>query len=187
MGAAVALAGLMTMLQALPADWRGLLAYNRVLVSGGEIWRLLTSNFVHIGWGHLLLNGAGLLVLAWLFAGDRRTANWGVDLLICSVATGAGLFLFNPEIPWCVGLSGALHGLFAVGAINWIREGMSQGKWLLAGLATKLAWEQFAGEMPLTGELVGAPVVTDAHLWGSIGGLMAAVADGLWRRLAPRL
>lgn len=187
MFAAVVLTGCMAGLQALPPGWRALLAYDRALVSGGELWRLLTSNLIHLGWGHLALNGAGLLIMAWLFAGERRTGIWAADLVICSLATAGGLYLFNPEVRWCVGMSGALHGLFVVGAIGWMTTGIGPGKWLILGIALKLAWEQFVGEMPLTGDIVGARVVTDAHVWGSVGGLIAAVFDGLWRRLRARL
>ena len=32
-------------------------------IAGGEWWRLLTGNLVHLGWWHLFLNEMGLLVL----------------------------------------------------------------------------------------------------------------------------
>ncbi len=184
---ACALVMIMTALQALPADWRGYMAYDRALVSDGQLWRLLTSNFVHLGWGHLALNASGLLVMAWLFADDLRTLQWLGALTICSVVTAGGLYLFNPEILWCVGLSGVLHGLFIVGAIAWMERGIGPGKWLLVGIAVKLTWEQIAGEMPFSGDIVGGPVVVDAHLWGSVGGLIAVSIDALWRRARARL
>jgi rhomboid family GlyGly-CTERM serine protease len=177
----------MTALQALPAHWRGWLAYDRTLVSDGQVWRLLTSNVIHLGWGHLILNSAGLLVIAWLFAADRPTSGWAIDLVICALATATGVYVLNPEIPWCVGLSGVLHGLFVIGAVGCVTAGMSEGKWLLLGISAKLVWEHFVGETPLTGEIVGGAIVTDAHLWGSLGGLVAVAIDRLWRRLGARL
>ena len=58
---------------------------------------------------------------------------------------------------------------------------------LLVGIAVKLTWEQIAGEMPFSGDIVGGPVVVDAHLWGSVGGLIAVSIDALWRRARARL
>ncbi len=184
---AIVLTVLMAVFQALPTTWQDWMPYERIAIENGQWWRLLTGNFIHLGWGHLILNGCGLLVIAWLFAEDRRTTQWGSDLLICSLATGIGLYLFNPEVFWCVGLSGALHGLFAIGAISWIVAGVGQGRWLLAGLAVKLSWEHFAGEMPFSGGIIGGNVITDAHAWGTIGGLIAFAADQLWQRAKARL
>jgi rhomboid family GlyGly-CTERM serine protease len=183
----VALTALMTLIQALPFNWQAWIIYERVLVSEGQVWRLLTSNFIHLGWGHLIMNACGLLAMAWLFAEERDTSQWGIDLMICSLTTGVGLYLLNPEVLWCVGLSGALHGLFVIGAVSWVVGGIGMGKWLLVGICGKLAWEQTMGEMPFSGGIVGGSVVTDAHLWGAIGGLIAISVNQIWRRLSARL
>ena len=181
------LVGLMVVLQTLPDTWQGLLRYERSAVNGGEIWRLLTANFIHLGWAHLALNAAALLVMVSLFTGERPPLGWGVDLVICGVVCSTGLYLFSPEVHWVVGLSGALHGLFLVGACCWIAAGSRVG-WVLAiGVCAKVAGEQAFGEMPFSGEIVGGAVVTDAHLWGLIGGVITVGADFLWRRLKARL
>lgn len=177
----------MTLFQALPIRWQDLMVYDRMLIGHGELWRLITANFIHLGWGHLILNAAGLLVMAWLFAENRKTSQWGIDLLICGLATSGGLYLLNPDVIRCVGLSGALHGLFVIGALDWIKKGDPQGKWLILCLAAKLTWEQTRGEMPFSGPVIGGEVVTDAHLWGAIGGLIAWLAGEGWRRMSARL
>ena len=43
------------------------LRYEREAVLQGEYWRLLTGHLVHGTWLHLLLNGAGLGLVAALF------------------------------------------------------------------------------------------------------------------------
>ena len=172
----------MALIQALPENWQDLIIYARIEVAEGQVWRLLTGNFIHLGWGHLVLNVAGLLAMAVLFAQDRRAGQWAADLVICSIATSLGLYLFNPEIFWCVGLSGVLHGLFVIGALAWVVSGISLGKWLLLGISLKLIWEQTMGEMPFSGGIVGGSVVTDAHLWGALSGLMNFIAFEVWRR-----
>jgi rhomboid family GlyGly-CTERM serine protease len=182
----IALAATSTVLQTLPIamDW---LPYERVPIGEGEWWRLLTGNLIHLGWGHLGLNVAGLLAIGWLFAEDYTVADWGLILLLSGFTTSIGLYLFTPEIAWCVGLSGALHGLFAAGAIAWLFDGVAAGAWLLAGGAAKIAYEQMFGAMPMSAETIGGGVVTDAHLWGAIGGVIGGIMIGVWRRKRPRL
>ena len=182
----IALAAVSTVLQIVPlaAEW---LPYERATVEQGEFWRLLTGNLIHLGWGHLILNVAGLLAIGWLFAEEYTVLEWGWIFVVSGVVTSLGLYLFNPEIGWCVGLSGALHGLFAAGAIAWLFDGVAAGAWLLAGGAAKVGYEQIYGAMPMSEETIGGGVVTDAHLWGAIGGLAIGIAIGLWCRKHPRL
>ena len=180
------LAAALVALQAIPdaASW---MRYDRGGVAQGELWRILSANFIHLGWGHLTLNVAGLIAIAWLFAEDYPLVSWVVILVVCSIATSAGLYAFNPEIEWCVGLSGALHGLFVAGAVAWVAHTPRFGIGLLLGVAAKIAYEQFAGAMPFSEDTVGGPVVTDAHLWGAIGGAFAAIGALMWRRKDRRL
>jgi membrane associated rhomboid family serine protease len=47
---------------------------------------------------------------------------------------------------------------------------------LVAGLfAAKLAWEHFQGALPFTAGTLSLPVVHEAHTYGAIGGLLAAL------------
>ena len=83
-----------------------------------------------------------------------------------------------------MGLSGVLHGALAAGAIGWWRhESRPLALALTAVLVGKLAWEQWHGALPLSGDM---PVVVDAHLYGAIGGALAGACYGCARRLAKR-
>ena len=46
---------------------------------------------------------------------------------------------------------------------------------MLVIFAAKLGWEQLAGPLPFTGETAGGPVIVDAHLYGAVGGALAAL------------
>ena len=72
-----------------------------------------------------------------------------------------------------MGLSGILHALFASGAITSLYARQDNAILLLAALVIKLVWEQLAGPIPLTEASSGGAVIVDAHLWGSLGGLLA--------------
>jgi len=184
---ALLLTGVMVLLQTLPESWHELLRYERSAVANGELWRLITANFIHLGWAHLALNSVALLTIGWLFGEERSRKGWALDLLLCALVCSGGLFLFSPAVMWVVGLSGALHGLFFIGASGWIRHGIMAGWGLLAGLSLKVIWEQWQGEIPLSAEIVGGNVVTDAHLWGAFGGAFAVLTLIVWHRIRARL
>lgn len=181
------LAALMTGLQFLPVETHELLRFDRDALAAGEVWRVLTANFVHLGWYHLFLNVTAFVVIGWLFADEAPTGWWLAALIVSGVASSVGMYWWTPDAVWVVGLSGALHGLFVFGAMSWIAGGFRLGWWLLAGVAGKLLWEQTAGAMPFSEGLVGGPVVTDAHLWGAIGGAGIGVVRVIWQRANPRL
>jgi rhomboid family GlyGly-CTERM serine protease len=175
----------MILCQALPADWQDWLRYDRGLFQAGQIWRLLTGCLVHLGWLHLALNATGLVLMSWIFARDWPPYRWLLALVVAGVIATLGVYLGSPRVYWLVGLSGALHGLFAFGAIGWIRLGDRLGWVLLAGLAVKIGYEQWAGSLPVSEAVVGGAVITAAHLWGSLGGLVAASFDGVVFKQRP--
>jgi membrane associated rhomboid family serine protease len=97
--------------------------------------------------------------------------------------TSAGFLLLEPELDWYVGFSGVLHGCMAAGLVAWLRSTRDPLTWLVAGLfAAKLAWEHFQGALPFTAGTLSLPVVHEAHSYGAIGGLLAAVWLGRERR-----
>ena len=183
----IAVAILMAVLQVLPDNWHATLRYDRDALAAGETWRIITANFIHLGLNHLFLNMAGFLMIGWLFADEAPAPVWLMVLLICGAASSLGLYWLTPDAYWVVGMSGALHGLFVFGALGWIAHGYRMGWWLLLVLFGKLLWEQTMGAVPLSESVVGGPVVTDAHLWGAIGGLCTGLLYYGWHRLRPRL
>jgi membrane associated rhomboid family serine protease len=59
------------------------------------------------------------------------------------------------------------------------------GAIMLVIVVAKIAWEHFAGPVPFSELTSGGPVVTDAHLYGAVGGAVACVALRLIR--GPRI
>jgi hypothetical protein len=69
-------------------------------------------------------------------------------------------------------MSGVLHGALAAGAVSWWRhESKPRALALIAILLGKLTWEQWHGALPFSGDM---PVVVEAHLYGALGGALAA-------------
>lgn len=133
-------------------------------------WRWISGHFAHLGWEHLLLNCAALLIVWELFFRDSR---WYVDLsllLFSCVTISGGLYFLSPNVEWYVGLSGVLHALFVYGALTLFSSHKKMALVLLIGVAAKLIWEHIGGA--LTGALfANENVVIDAHLYGAGSGL----------------
>ncbi len=130
---------------------------------------------MHLGWRHAVLDLAAALMIGWLFGGTFTSARWAWILAASLIAVNAGLWWLNPDVVWYVGLSGVLHGAVGAAAVAWIATGRPGGYWLLTGLVLKLAAEQAFGPLWLTGAAAGGPVIVDAHLYGAVGGTLAAL------------
>jgi len=160
------------------------LRYDRDAVLAGETWRLVTGHLVHADAIHLGWNLLGVVIVGFLFARDYSPREWLVILLASTAATDLGFLLLEPQLEWYVGFSGVLHGLMAAGLVAWLRKTRDPLTWLVTALfAAKLAWEHFTGALPFTAESLSLPVVHEAHTYGAVGGLLAA----LWlARRTPR-
>lgn len=154
---------------------RLLLRFERVGLTGGQWWRALSGHFVHLSWSHTLLNAAGLVLIERLFGRHTTLGPWYLALVCSVIVISAGLWLGQPGLDWYVGLSGALHGLFVLGAwLEW-RSGQRSGLYLLLAVVAKLVYEQALGALPMTASAAGGPVVVAAHLYGALGGALACV------------
>lgn len=155
------------------------LRYDRDAIIGGQLWRLFSGHLVHLSWTHLALNIAGLLLLVIGFGhGMGGACKWElVRMALLMLAVSLGLLVFNPELEWYVGLSGILHGLGVLIAVDLWRRGELVGLVLLVGLLLKVGWEQFGGGSgALLAASIGGSVIVDAHLYGLVTGIvMAAV------------
>lgn len=153
--------------------WMESLRYERALL-GSEPWRLVSGHLIHLGWNHLLLNLAGLLLIWGLFGQAMRPWVWGAAVVACALTVSGGLYLRDPTLDWYVGLSGVLHGLLLLGALAALRRERPMALLLLAMVVAKLLWEQLGGASSATAELVGGAVIVNAHLYGALGGLLCA-------------
>jgi len=155
------------------------LRYERDAILSGELWRLLTAHLVHLGPVHLALNLAGLVIVYGLFRASLTPLGWTLTLLVSALGTSLGLLAWNPEISWYVGLSGLLHGAFLAGALTELRHGRRFALVYIALLALKLLSEALWGPSPGTVNLIGGSVITAAHVYGALGGLVVALTTAL--------
>jgi rhomboid family GlyGly-CTERM serine protease len=137
--------------------------------------RWFGAHLVHLGWRHVLLNLAGLWLVAWYLGARFGAGSWALSAAIAAIAVDIGIGLWNPELGWYVGLSGVLHGVLIAGLV----EGAGLPRWerslMGAVIAAKIGWEQVAGPVPGSEQVSGGPVLVDAHLYGALGGLVAGL------------
>ncbi len=150
--------------------------YERELIAHGEWWRLLSGHFVHLGWSHLALNVLGLALMWALFFPEYSLRGW-VLILACSlILIDAAFFLIERDVRWYVGLSGMLHGVMTAGTLSHLKRREPDAWILLPFLIGKLAYEQFVGPMPYSADSASGPVIVDAHLYGTLGAVVAVLA-----------
>ncbi len=156
-----------------------MLRYDRSGIAAGGWWRLLTAHIVHLDLHHLLLNELGLVLVWALFAADYDPVEWCIIVFSGALAISSGLWWLSPRVGWYVGASGVLHTIMGAGVARHLAV-RSWDRWILsAGLAAKLAYEQFGGHEP-------AMVVVDAHLYGAASGFVVGALLS-WRLAIIRL
>ncbi len=160
--------------------------YERAALETGQAWRLLTAHLVHLNWGHVGLNVVALVLIALLFEDLLSPLDWLAATVLAALAIDLGLYVWNNDVQWYVGLSGVLHGYVVLGAAALAGERRGIGVTLALGVAGKLVWEQFAGPLPFTEAQAGGPVVVAAHLYGAAAGALLAAARPFARRVAAR-
>lgn len=147
----------------------------RAAPDASPVWTMLSSQCVHLGRAHLLANLGALAMLVVVAHQLGQLARLPLALLASLLAVAVGLIAGPWPVAWYVGLSGALHGVFAALALELaLRAGPARwlGWGLLLGAGVKLAVELDAG----TGHVgaLGIPVAPPAHVYGYIGGLITA-------------
>ena len=153
--------------------WQTLMEYQRLGVAGGEFWRLVSGHLVHLGWGHLLMNLVGFWLIYHLFFRHGMPAIACIfGLILLTLATSAGLYLFSATIDWYRGFSGVLHGLLVWALLREIRQHTAANAILLSLIVLKLAWEQLSGPIPGSETLAKGRVIVDAHLYGGLSGAL---------------
>lgn len=141
------------------------------LIDQGQYFRLISANFLHQGWIHIILNGVALLFLGG--AVEKLIGPWRMLLiyLIGALAGSVGSYLGGPGMV-SVGSSTAIFGLFGAFLVLHIRY----WRQLPPPFRQSVAWW-----VVIIGLNTGLPAVVPiidymAHLTGFLGGGVAAWA-----------
>ncbi len=158
------------------------LRFERAAIFSGEGWRLASGHLVHLGWSHLWINLAGLL-LVWLLVGRALPLRqWGGVIAFSMIGISLGLLWWLPQLQWYVGLSGLLHGMLLAGCLRQALVGEREALIIIAVLLAKVGWEMWQGPLPGSREVAGGEVIFQAHALGCLCGAAYVAALTLFSR-----
>ncbi len=170
------IAGLIIILAATASTTFTLLSLARNKVIAGEFWRLLTSNFVHFGWAHTLMNLAAFVICALALLNAFSVIRLLILIVFCCLTVGTGVYLFNPEYETYAGLSGAIHGFMVAGLLLNKRHVYWLNGIFIALIFAKIFYEhQPSYQATELQALLPVAVAYDAHLYGALAGLLFGI------------
>ena len=145
-----------------------------------EYWRIFTAHWVHANWSHFLLNCTGLVLCVTIASPQWSSWRWASYNLCLALAISTLFTLRNPELDWYVGYSGILFGIYFLAALDLYPRDKMIALLLGAAIVIKVILEQ-TSEIRVTSEdLIGIPVVVDAHLYGILSGLSIALVQRVY-------
>lgn len=149
-----------------------LLEFNREKISQGEYWRLLSSNLVHYGFPHLAMNAAAFILIGFSFLRELHWKAYLSLVLLTALAVNLGTLLFNPDLSFYRGFSGALHGLLVAGLLlNRFRNPWLSYLGVILVFAKIIHEHQADFQANQLQELLPVAVAVDSHMYGAIAGL----------------
>jgi len=152
-------------LGAAPEAW----VFDRVAITQGEWWRLITGHWVHSDLAHAAWDITALLLFGALFEARLK---WRLPLALLVATVGVDLWLWwgEPALLYYCGLSGILNGLLITGLLYLWRD-LQHPLILLtaAGAALKIIVEINVGQAIFTQTVW--PSVPTVHAAGFLSGL----------------
>jgi rhomboid family GlyGly-CTERM serine protease len=159
------------------------LQFDRIAVSQGEWWRVLTGHLTHWNADHLFWDAIMFAAIG-IFC-ERKNAT---RFLVCTagsmLAISAALWVIIPDMEFYRGLSGVDSALFILAVTFVLREAYSQREWrsmavaiaLGAGFCGKVAFEAVTGmTLFVDSSAAGFTPIPLAHGVGAIVGVIVGL------------
>ena len=151
------------------------MVYDRAAILSGEVWRLLTGNWVHFSARHLLYDLLALGIAGWIIE-RRGYPYFGLLCVLSAISIGTVLLAMRPEVQSYGGLSGVATGAIIYLALQGLKE-PAPWRWIciaaLVLIAGKVLLESTTGRFIIaaTGGVPFVPLPL-SHI---VGGLTAAL------------
>lgn len=139
------------------------------LVWSGEVWRLATAMFLHVGWIHLLWNTYAAWGLCLVAERALGSARFGVTYLVAGVGGNCASAIGHHAV--CAGASGALFGILGVYLV-FLRRSAGDNKTFFAHPATRSILRSMAIWFVLG--MTVLPMDNFAHAGGLVTGVVVA-------------
>jgi membrane associated rhomboid family serine protease len=133
-------------------------------IADGEVYRLLTSGFLHAGLFHLFVNMYSLWILGTLLESTIGRVQYLLIYFVSLLAGSFGALIVTPHAP-TVGASGAIFGLMGAGVIVLRHRGISP---MQSGLPVWIG-------INLVFSFAVPGISVGGHIGGLIGGGLAAL------------
>ncbi|MEA2479549.1 MAG: hypothetical protein QOJ07_1471 [Thermoleophilaceae bacterium] len=134
------------------------------LVGDGDVWRLVTSGFMHAGLLHLVFNMFSLWILGSLLEPAIGRVRFAVIFFVSLLAGSFGVLIVDPT-QTTVGASGAVFGLMAAAIVIMRNRGIDP---MASGLPFWLG-------LNLLFTFSNSNLSVGGHIGGLIGGALAAL------------
>jgi rhomboid family GlyGly-CTERM serine protease len=171
------LAALALFVYAVPALGE-VLVYDRAAILSGEVWRLLTGNWVHFSSNHLVYDLLAFTLAGCIIEGQGQRG-LGLLCLVSTTVIGVGLLALEPEMQRYGGLSGVAFAVIVYLALGGLGE---KGSWrrmcwtALSLVIGKIAWEMATGRALFVAPTNdNAAVVPLSHALGAVSALLVRV------------
>ncbi|CAH9081725.1 unnamed protein product [Cuscuta epithymum] len=137
------------------------------LIDKGEIWRLITSSFLHANLGHLLVNCYSLNSVGPVIEKTSGSKRYIAVYMISAAASSTFSYWFS-KAP-AIGASGAIFGLVGSYAVYVLRH-----RGILKGTEGKLKYIAQVIAINMTIGLLSQGIDNWGHLGGLVGGAAAS-------------
>lgn len=137
----------------------------------GELRDVIPASFMHFGWDHLSANTGPLLVLGFI-AAMRGIGRFAGVVALVMLVSGLGVWLVSPAGSHTAGASGVVFGLFGYVVVRgFVDRRMAD---VLIGIVVALVYGSMVwGALP-TDQVVEQSISWQCHLFGLVGGVLAA-------------
>lgn len=138
-------------------------ALNGPKIADGEVWRIVTSGFMHYGTLHLLFNMYALYILGQLLEPALGRARFLLVYFVALIAGAVGALVLDPNA-YTAGASGAVFGLMSAAILVMRNRGINP---MESGLGVWLG-------LNLLITFTVSNISIGGHIGGLVGGALAA-------------
>ena len=179
------IAGMLLLMVALQLLGQKMFRYQFDWQESSQYWRLLSAHWAHTNWIHFLLNAAGLILCMSIATPGWSIRRWLSYQLILALGISLLFTIFNPELTWYLGYSGVLYGIYLLAAIDLFPRDRLIGLLLGVAIVIKITLEQTSDINLTSSDIIGSPVIVDAHFYGVILAAAIALANCVFTILKP--
>jgi rhomboid family GlyGly-CTERM serine protease len=156
--------------------WQWDVSWQNSLIHSGEYWRIFTGHWQHLGWNHWWMNALGIVLILWLLPELLYRMRWLLGIFLGSIVISLGLML--TPLQGYVGFSGILYVWFFQGLLVDKTLTLPIKLALMSMVVLKMLMEQLWPDInDSTADYIGGSVAIDAHVLGSMAGVVLAVLD----------